>query len=152
MDPNNWPESDTDSEYEDEEYRQNEAPLPPLNEEFTKNILQVKHSLYENTVLAPELGTPAVQDNDVIKDYLKHLNDVYLLAIVAQNGHINISHNKEKLNKFPPATRDIILNALQMIEEFFSKNNTPETIPYSDFIRNSLHVYPFIQDNSFKED
>ena len=151
MNSNNWPDNDTDSEYEDDEYQQNEAPIPPLNKEFTDNILRVKHSLYENTVLAPELGSSNIQDNDIIQDYLKHLNDVYLLAIVAQNGRINISHNKEKLNKFPPATRDIILNTLEMIEDFFSKN-TPDTIPYSDFIRKSLHEYQFIQDNSFNQE
>jgi hypothetical protein len=150
MESNGWNE-DTDSEYE-EEYNQNETPPPALNQDFKDNILRVKHSLYENTVLAPELGSPKVQDNTVIQDYLNNLNEVYLLAIVAQNGKVSISQNKDKLNKFPPATRDIILNTIEMIEDFFSKNNTPDTIPYKDFIRKSFHEYQFIQDNSFDQE
>ena len=65
---NNWNE-DTDSEYDDE-YTENEVPPPAINQEFIDNILEVKHKLYETTILAPELETPEAQSNEVLQKYM----------------------------------------------------------------------------------
>ena len=148
MDPtnNSWNE-DTDSEYDDE-YTENEIPPPAINQEFIDNILEVKHKLYETTVLAPKLETPEAQSNEVLQKYMNNLNSVYVMAINAQSG--NILGNEQRINNLPPETREIITRMLNWIVDYFSKNNVPDTIPYSDFISNSLHVYPFVQDNSFE--
>jgi len=143
---NNWNE-DTDSEYDDDD-TQNEVPPPAINQEFIDNILEVKHKLYETTVLAPKLETPEAQSNEVLQKYINNLNSVYVMAINAQSG--NILGNEQRINNFPPETREVITRMLNLIADYFSKNNVPDTIPYSDFIRNSLHVYPFVQDNSFE--
>jgi hypothetical protein len=146
MNTNMW-EEDSDSEYNDEEYVQNEVPPPEMDQKFIDNILEVKHKLYENTVLAPELETPGAQSNKVLQDYLNNLNSVYVMAINAQNG-ITLG-NEQRINTFPPETREAITRTLKWIAEYFSKNTVPDTIPYSDFIRNTLHTYPFVQDKSF---
>jgi len=142
---NNWNE-DTDSEYDDD--TQNEVPPPAINQEFIDNILKVKHKLYETTVLAPELETPEAQSNEVLQKYMNNLNSVYVMAINAQSG--KIIGNEQKINNFPPETREVITRMLNLIADFFSKNTVPDTIPYSDFIRKSLQEYQFVQDNSFE--
>lgn len=144
MNGNIW-EEDSDSEYEDE--YQNEVPPPAIDQKFIDNILEVKHKLYENTVLAPELGSEKIQNNGILQDYLNNLNSVYVMAINAQNGRI--LGNDKRINNFPPDAQEAITRTLKWIEDFFSKNTAPDTIPYSDFIRNTLHTYPFVQDKSF---
>ena len=143
---NNWNE-DTDSEY-DEEGTQNEDPPPAINKEFKDIILEVKHKLYETTVLAPELETPEAQSNEVLQKYMNNLNSVYVMAINAKTG--KIIGNEQKINNLPPETREMITRMLNLIADYFSKNKVPDTIPYSDFIENSLRIYPFVQDNSFE--
>lgn len=142
-----WNE-DTDSEYEDEDYMQNEVPPPEIDQQFIDNILDIKHKLYKATVLAPELETPKAQSNQVLQEYLNNLNSVYFMAINAQRG--NIVENEQRINNLPPETREIITQTLQWIADFFNKNTVVDTIPYSDFIGKSLHTYPFVQDNSFE--
>lgn len=142
---NSWNE-DTDSEYD--EYTENEVPPPAINQEFKANILEVKHKLYETTVLAPELETPEAQSNKLLQKYMNNLNSVYVMAINAQSG--NMLGNEQRINNFPPETREVITRTLKWIADFFSKNTVSDTIPYSDFIRKSLHEYQFVQDNSFE--
>ena len=147
MDMNKW-EEDNDSEYDNDEYTENEVPPPAINQEFIDNILEVKHKLYETTVLAPELETPEAQSNEVLQKYMNNLNSVYVMAINAQSG--NMLGNEQRINNFPPETREVITRTLKWIADFFSKNTVSDTIPYSDFIRKSLHEYQFVQDNSFE--
>ena len=150
MDINNiWGnDTDTDSEYDDEEYPQNEVPPPDINKEFRDTILKVKHTLYDKTVLAPELGTKEAQSNKVLQDYLNNLNSLYVMTINAQTG--KIIGNEQTIKNFPPETQEVITSTLQWIADFFNKNTASDTIPYSDFLHNTLHVYPFVQDNSFE--
>jgi hypothetical protein len=143
---NTWPTNEDDTDYEDDEYVQNEVPPPELNKDFIENILKVKHSLYDNTVLSPELGTRDAQDNKILQGYLNHVGRVYILSINAQRGKVR----EEDLNTFPENSRRQIKMTLDWITEYFSKNRIPDTIPYSDFIRKSFHEYQFVQnDNSF---
>ena len=53
---NKWTADDSDEESDYE----NETPLPELDNDFRKSILDIKHNLYENTVLAPKTGTKEV--------------------------------------------------------------------------------------------
>ena len=55
------------------------------------------------------------------------------------------------MDEFPEGARESIQTMLEWLEMFFSKNRIPDTIPYVHYIRNQLHVYPFVQDNSFMD-
>jgi hypothetical protein len=145
-----WVNDDSEDEYEEENMIvKNNNPLPELNKEFRDNVLKVKHSLYDHVVLSPDLGTTGAQDNGVLKDYLDKLNTVYIMTIKAQNGK---SIPEESLIVFPESSRDAIRVTLHWITDFFNKNHISATIPYSDYIRKSLHDYQFVQNNSFDDD
>ena len=77
MNDNQW--SDDDSETEYEEYVQNDVPPPSIDDTFVENVLQVKHGLYDNIVLSPELGTVGAQDSNILQDYLNNIHHVYVL-------------------------------------------------------------------------
>jgi hypothetical protein len=147
MNSNQWAD-DSDSEYDDG-YTQNEVPPPSIDNNFVENVLKVKHGLYDNIVLSPELGTAEVHNSNVLQDYLNKIHHVYILSINAQNG-IRYSDNDKDLSIFPEATRNTIRQTLTWITDFFSKNKIPDTIPYTDFIRKSFHEYQFVQNNSFE--
>ena len=143
---NKWDDdADEYNEY-DEDYIQNETPPPIINKEFSDNILNVKHSLYDNIVLAPSLGTKKAQSNNILQDYLDKLNDVYVLSTNAQRG--NTSNFDDTLKRFPEGSREVIQRTLNYITTYFKQNPIEDTIPYSDYIRKSFHEYQFIQDTS----
>lgn len=140
--------NDTDNESiisSDDEYIQNEVPPAEINGEFIDNVLKVKHSLYDNIVLSPELGTKDAQSQKVLQVYLKNINQMYILALNAQKGHIT----DDSINAFPKGSREAIKFTLKWIADYFSKNRVPDTIPYSDFIRKSFHEYQFVQNDNF---
>ena len=144
----NWSDNETEEEYE-EEWVKREDPLPELNPEFRENVLKVKHSLYNNIVLSPNLGTDGAQDNKVLQDYLEKLNKVYIMSITSENGK---KIPDEALLIFPEETRKLIRSTLDWILDFFNKNHISLTVPYSEHIRKSFHDYQFVQNNSFEDD
>lgn len=142
---NMWPNNeDSDDDYNDEDSILNEEPPPDIDENFKKNVLNLKHEIYENTVLSPDLGTEEAQNNKVLEDYLENINKVYILCKNAQNG--NISNN---LNQFPKETRELIHNLLIWIADYSKNNQVVDTIPYVDYIQKSFKEHPFVQTNSF---
>jgi hypothetical protein len=133
---------------DDEEYQQNEVPPKGVDPIFAKHILNVKHALYDETVLSPNIDEENAQKEERLDDYLRHINKVYVLAVVSQNG----KKNARNLDEFPKGAREAIQKTLDWLEMFFSTNRTPDTIPYVHYIRNHLHVYPCAQnDNSFMD-
>ena len=134
-----------DNEYDGEEddYVQNEEPLEELNDDFKNKIQEVKINLYNNTVMLPALGTPEAQDDKLRKEYLKHVNNLYILMLRAQNG--KNTFNDKMITRFPEGSREVIIDVLKWIENYFNKNNIPDTIPYSDHITQQFHVYPYIR-------
>lgn len=129
----------------DEEYQQNEEPPKGVDKDFANHVLTMKHKMYDETVLLPNIDEEDAQNNELLNDYLKHINKVYVLAMICQNGKKNEIH----LDEFPKGAQESIQKTLDWLEMFFSKNKIPDTIPYVHYIRNQLHVYPFVQDNSF---
>ena len=145
---NKWSnDSDEDSEINDE-YIQNDVPPQNISDEFVNNVMNIKNNLYESIVLGPEEGTTEAQSKTLLQEYLNKINQLYILSLNAQKG--NIVNTDEKLNNFPENTREQIKQLLHWIDDYFKKNNIPDTIPYSDFIRNSYHEYPFVQNNYFE--
>ena len=80
---NKWTDSDSDEEYDDE-YIQNETMPESINKEFSDNVLKVKHTLYDDIVLSPSLGTEKAQSKEILQDYLNKLNDIYIMSLHAQ--------------------------------------------------------------------
>jgi hypothetical protein len=136
-----WEESDDDSN----EYFLNETQPNGVNDEFSNMLLRTKHKLYTSIVLSPNIDNENAQDNGLLEDYLNHMNRLYVMTVVCQNGKSNVRN----LNEFPEEVRADIQKLVEWLESFFSKNRIPDTIPYTDYIRNQLHVYPLIQNNSF---
>ena len=146
----NWSDNDSDYENEmDEEIIKNDNPLPEISKEFRDNVLNVKHSLYNNIVLSPKLGTEDAQNNEVLQDYLEKINKVYILSLSAENGK---KIPEEALLVFPEDSRKLIRDTLNWIVNFFKNNHISDTIPYSDHIRKSFHDYQFVQNNSFEDE
>jgi hypothetical protein len=147
--PMNW--SDDDSEYDNdqEEVTKNDNPLPEISKDFRENVLNVKHSLYNNIVLSPELGTQDAQNNTVLLDYLEKLNKVYILSLSAEDGK---KIPEEALLIFPEESRKLIRDTLDWILNYFKNNHISDTVPYSDHIRKSFHDYQFVQNNSFEDE
>lgn len=145
----NW--SDDDSEYDNdqEEVTKNDNPLPEISKDFRENVLNVKHSLYNNIVLSPELGTQDAQNNTVLLDYLEKLNKVYILSLSAEDGK---KIPEEALLIFPEESRKLIRDTLDWILNYFKNNHISDTVPYSDHIRKSFHDYQFVQNNSFEDE
>ena len=138
-------DEDTESDEEDTTDvipHREETPIPEVSDDFRKKVLTLKHSLYDNTVLAPELGTIDAQSNKVLDKYVKKINKIYRLSLGAQKGLVA---KESTLEEFPAATRENIRWVLRWIADFFPKNSVVKTIPYEDFLRNSFHVYPFNQ-------
>ena len=142
----NWQPEDSDEEYDDTDYVPNEVSPPDVDENFRHNVLNVKHILYDNTVLLPNLGTSEAQSNRLLAEYLKNINGVYVLCLNAQKGIVNESD----LNKFPEKSRKAIKDVLMWLSDYFKKNRVPDTIPYEDYINKSFKEYQFVQDNSFE--
>ena len=140
-----WKREESDDEYEDE-YEQNEVSPPDVDASFKNYVLSVKHNLYENSVLKPELGTKEAQSLEPLQKYLNNINHVYILSVNAQKGQIN----ETDLNKFPENVREPLRKLLNWLVDYFRKNRIPDTIPYEDYIRKSFKEYQFVQDNSFE--
>ena len=95
---NKWEPEESDDEYEEEEYIQNEVLPPDVDQEFRNNVMNVKHILYDNTILKPELGTSQVQNNRLLEEYLQNINQLYVLSLNAQKGIVNESELNQLYN------------------------------------------------------
>lgn len=135
-----------DSDDDDDEYIMNEVAPPTIDDKFRKDVLSIKHIIYDNTVLSPELGTDDAQNNKILGSYLKNMNEVYILCVNAQRGKIDYN----KLNKLPNNVQDLLKKLLLWISDYFRKNTIPDTIPYEDYINKTFKEYQFIQHNSFE--
>jgi hypothetical protein len=136
-------ESQSDTESDD--YFQNDEPPKGIDPELSNHILRTKHALYESTVLLPEPTDEHSQDNELLDEYLKHIGRLYMMTVLCQNGKTNDYH----MDEFPEKVRPTITDTLKWLEAFYSKNRIPDTIPYNDYIRNQLYVYPLVQNNYF---
>ncbi len=131
---------DTDTDTDTEEYI-NDTPPPDISSDFKDVILAAKKSLNEKIITGPELGSPDAQNIDLINNYLKALNNFYILSVSAQNG-INVINDKN-MSTFPTETKDKIIQALKVISVVFKKLNVPDRIPYESYIKSTLKYNQF---------
>lgn len=141
--------TDSEDEIFDEEYVQNEIPPPEVDKEFREAILEAKKSLNNNIINGPELGTREAQSLNNINEYVKALNEIYLLSLNAQKG-INII-NEKNLNLFPPESKEKVELALKFIMDYFTKLDFVDRIPYENYVRNSFKENQFLLHNNFEE-
>ena len=130
--------SDTES---DSELILNEELPVGIDENFKKNIVELKKIIYNAIVFSPELETPQAQSNDLIIKYKSSINDVYNLFIEAQQQQ-NTTINKNKLEQFPKEARELISNLLIWIADYFKNSEVYDTPPYQHYIYTKLKVYP----------
>jgi hypothetical protein len=142
----NTENDDYSSDDESDDYVENDIAPADIDNDFRNNILNVKHIIYENTVLKPTLGSSDVQDNKLIDEYLKSINKVYILSLNAQEGVIN----EKLLNDFPENIKVELGKILSFIVNFFKQNTPCDTIPYENYINKSFKEYQFVQNNSFE--
>ncbi len=138
---NKWAESDSDDEYDEGEEYHNEIASPQLDEQFIKNVLAIKESLYKDIILSPPLETKDAQDVKLIEIYIIELNNVLNLTNKAKKGKID----ETTLTKYTPHTQEQIKNILVWASTFFNNKHINDTIPYEHYIYTMFHTYPFLQ-------
>jgi hypothetical protein len=138
---NKYDNEDTMTDTDDDDYVMNDIPPPELDPTLCDRIYNIKWNMYNTIVLGPELGTPHVQNNKLVQDYLNQINKVYILSLKGQNGQFTESD----LQKFPKKVQNDIKELLLWLVDYFKKNQPCDTIPYSDYITTQLHIYPFNQ-------
>ena len=130
-----------DYEFEGREVIENEG----VDEDFRNAIINVKKSLNNNIIDGPEIDN--VQNLNVLNDYIKSLNNLYILSIDAQKG-INVINTKN-LDLFPPESKNEIKIALQHIMNIFKNKSIVDIIPYSNYIWNSFKENQFVLNDNF---
>ena len=127
----------------------NETPLPEIDSNFRTKMLNCKNALYEVIIFSGQEGTESAQDNKLLQVYLKSIDKLYSMSKLLQNRSTN---QIPDLSEFPEKAREPIKMLFEWIRQFFINNSIPDTIPYTDYIRKSLHEYPFVRVNSFEDD
>ena len=118
-----------------------------VSEEFRNAIINVKKSLNDNIIRGPELETRQAQDLNILNDYIKSLNNLYILSIDAQNG-INILNN-QNVDLFPPESKDEVKIALEYIMNIFKNKSVVDMIPYENYLWNSFKENQFVINDKF---
>lgn len=118
-----------------------------VSEEFRNAIINVKKSLNDNIIRGPELETRQAQDLNILNDYIKSLNNLYILSIDAQNG-INILNN-QNVDLFPPESKDKVKIALEYIMNIFKNKSVVDMIPYENYLWNSFKENQFVLNDKF---
>ena len=118
-----------------------------VSEEFRNAIINVKKSLNDNIIRGPELETRQAQDLNILNDYIKSLNNLYILSIDAQNG-INILNN-QNVDLFPPESKDEVKIALEYIMNIFKNKSVVDMIPYENYLWNSFKENQFVLNDKF---
>lgn len=128
------------SDSEDEEL-QNETPLNGVDPEFRNKLVAIKHNLYDKFVYSPDETSDKSQDINILRDYLNHLNNFYVLTIHAQDGQVI----EDSINTFPLDMQKDIREIVEWIRLYFENNGREDTLPYSRLMVQVLHEDPFVQ-------
>jgi hypothetical protein len=137
-------EWDKDSDSEEE----NNTPPKGVDPEFCKKIQNMKWKIYEIIVLRPELNGPNAQNNELIQQYIHTLEAVHRFFEKAQRGGVV----EKDLISFPSEVRSDHLSMANWIANYFKQNGPADTVPYQDYLRTTLRVYPFVHRTGFNED
>ena len=133
------------SDSEDYEFGREVIENEGVDEEFRNAILNAKKSLNNNIIDGPELYN--TQDLNVLNDYIKSLNNLYILSIDAQKG-VNVINTKN-LDLFPPESKNEIKIALHHIMNIFKNKSIVDIIPYENYIWNSFKENQFVLTDKF---
>jgi len=120
---------------------QDETPITGIDPSFQKALLRAKRRLYYSIMFSPKSGSALVHDPRLLQTYLRKLDQLYRLADQAKRRRIEVV----QLFVFPTVTRAASKHMLDWITDYFSANQDPDTIPYSNCITQNLHTYQFAQ-------
>jgi hypothetical protein len=139
---------DKDSEYDDttSSFIPNNKEFEGLDPRFKEQVLDIKHSLYEQSILKPQEDTAEAQRIDLMELYETYIKMLY--AILKQSQK-NKPISSTAISLFPGDTISPIRALVSWISSFYSKNTPRETIPYSHYIDVHLHTNPYYQDDLF---
>lgn len=116
-----------------------------ITEEFRNAIMNAKRSLNDNIISGPELETREAQDLNVLNDYIKSLNNLYILSLNAQKGIFN----DKDLKLFPQESQDAVKIAIYSIIDVFKNKSIADTIPYKNYIWYSFKENQFVLNDKF---
>jgi hypothetical protein len=145
-----WIKNDYDFDDENDYYENNEN-LNDVSPEFVNNILAIKHQLYEDIILGPDINSKDAQDTSLVNKYLDKVNLLYGLTSQAKTMDNTYRVKPSDVMMFPSNSVQMVTDILNFIIVYFNDNNNSEAdkIPYSYYIDYHLHEYPFLQDKSF---
>ena len=133
--------SDTESESELNE----ESPVG-IDENFKKNIVELKRIIYNAIIVSPELGTSEAQNSNLIIKYILCMNDInFLFLEVQQEQHAGQLQQKATINnleQFPKESHELLRSLLIWIADYYKKSEVYDIPPYQHYIYTKLKVYP----------
>ena len=133
--------SDTESESELNE----ESPVG-IDENFKKNIVELKRIIYNAIIVSPELGTSEAQNSNLIIKYILCMNDINNLFLeVQQEQHAGQLQQKATINnleQFPKESHELLRSLLIWIADYYKKSEVYDIPPYQHYIYTKLKVYP----------
>lgn len=132
----------SDSDDDDE---LNDAPFADIQPTFKNLVLMTKVQLYDCIVKGPPITSEKAQDNQLLIDYFKKLNNLYQLCDGVSTNALSTTQIAKKVSTFPLQTQESIKQLLNWLTDFFNKNEYVDTIPYSDYLEIQFRRYPFLQ-------
>jgi hypothetical protein len=137
--------SDTESESELNE----ESPVG-IDENFKKNIVELKRIIYNAIIVSPELGTSEAQNSNLIIKYISCMNDINNLFLEVQQEQQQEhagqqQHQKATINnleQFPKESHELLRSLLIWIADYYKKSEVYDIPPYQHYIYTKLKVYP----------
>lgn len=132
--------SDTDSDSDMDRY---DDMMPPgVDETLATGVHTLKWKLYQIIVLGPELNTPEAQQNELLQAYIRQLERLYRILEKALKGAITDTD----LRPFPVSLRHEILTLATKLkgQTKLSNRHAADYIPYLDFLKETLRMYPFV--------
>lgn len=116
--------------------------------EFTHCIHMLKWKLYQAIVLGPEPNTPEAQQNELLQTYVGQLEQLYRILEKALCGEIIDT----TLHAFPAPLRQEILSCARDLQKRSKEQNemrhAADGVPYRDFLKETLRMYPFVHRTS----
>jgi hypothetical protein len=123
-----------------------------INNEFRNNIVNCKKKLYKLHVTDVPIENSNSQSNKPLLDYLKSVSILY--KIFKDENIINVSSvnwNNQPWNEVPKQIQQIVIDTIQWYINFLKVNKSDlQTLPYKDYIHESLYVHPFVQNEIFE--
>lgn len=152
------PKDGYDEDEDEDDVRDETIHHKDIDEEFMEQIFDLKHKIYEMTILSHDYKKDKGQDLALLNNYTNMLRILYQLCQACQSCDKKDCERiyQQKTNEIPAplqsymeASNKKVNSIMNWINTFYKTNAIRDTIPYTRFIYMALIEYPYIQDNSF---